>query len=312
VPDLPQRLLEDTQWVHEHVRVAFSGPASGVLREDGLSPAAIAAAAAPRAAPPRAPREPGAAPAAVPPSVSYSSLAEYARCGYRYYLQRVLRLADVEAPGAATGADGTARGRVVHELLEALDFAAPVAPAPERVRALLAAEGVSGGAEEVGALIAAFATSPLCARLAAAGSVRREHPFAIPLGSGEPLLSGVVDVLADELIVDYKSDRVGPETDLEQLVEQNYGVQRKVYALAGLRAGAPQVEVVYCFLERVGEPVRATFNDAARLADELRALVAGLVAARFEVAASPHRGLCGTCPGRARLCSWSEERTLGE
>jgi hypothetical protein len=105
---------------------------------------------------------------------------------------------------------------------------------------------------------------------------------------------------------------VGPETDLEQLVEQNYGVQRKVYALAGLRAGAPQVEVVYCFLERVGEPVSATFNDAARLVDELRALVAGLVAARFEVAANPHRGLCGTCPGRARLCSWSEERTLGE
>jgi len=33
---------------------------------------------------------------------------------------------------------------------------------------------------------------------------------------------------------------------------------------------------------------------------------------RHPVAAEPHRGLCGDCPGRATLCSWPESMTLRE
>jgi hypothetical protein len=130
-----------------------------------------------------------------------------------------------------------------------------------------------------------------------------------------PLVNGVVDVLAQEadgtaLIVDYKSDVVG-DADLEALVEASYGVQRRIYGLACLRAGAPAVEVVHLFLERAAEPVvhRYETADAPRLEADLRERAAGLLAGEYPVAAVPHRALCATCPGRAGLCSYPPEAT---
>ena len=106
--------------------------------------------------------------------------------------------------------------------------------------------------------------------------MHREHGFAFALGSG-PLVNGFVDVLAEEadgtaLVVDYKSDRVG-DADLEALVAAAYGVQRRIYALAALRAGAPAVEVAHVFLERPDEPAVARYaaGDAAALEGELQA-----------------------------------------
>jgi hypothetical protein len=146
--------------------------------------------------------------------------------------------------------------------------------------------------------------------------MHREHPFAFALGSGEPLITGVVDAIAHELdgnslIVDYKSDRVGEE-DLASLTERAYGVQRRIYALAALRSGALEVEVVHWFLERPSEPVRVRYvaAESGELADGLRARMADLRAASFRVTERPHRELCQTCPGRRGLCSWSESETL--
>ena len=39
-------------------------------------------------------------------------------------------------------------------------------------------------------------------------------------------------------------------------------------------------------------------------------VAAGVVESRFEPAAEPNLELCGTCPGRAALCSWDEQHTL--
>jgi ATP-dependent helicase/nuclease subunit A len=163
--------------------------------------------------------------------------------------------------------------------------------------------------------VRAFADSELSARLGAASTVHREHWFAFPLVVDGPLVNGVVDVLAEEgggtaLVLDYKSDRVG-DADLEALVEASYGVQRRIYGLACLRAGAPAVEVVHVFLERAGEPVvhRYGASDAPELERDLRERADGLLAGRFPVADVPHRGLCATCPGRAGLCSHPTERT---
>jgi ATP-dependent helicase/nuclease subunit A len=164
------------------------------------------------------------------------------------------------------------------------------------------------------ALVAAFAGSALRERLGAASAVHREHAFAFALGDG-PMLTGFVDVVAYEgdgaaLIVDYKSDRVG-DADLDELVEAGYGVQRRIYALAALRAGAPAVEVAHLFLERPAEPavVRYEQADAEMLEAELRASSAPLLAGAYPVAEVPHRGLCATCPGRAGLCSYPPELT---
>ena len=266
--------------------------------------------------------------------LSYSSLQDYARCPYRFYLSRVLGLPRVPAPPPveeeaaleeppveAPALEGRVRGTLVHELLERLDFGRPAAPGAEQVLALGAAHGIELAGEHVEDLraqVAAFAASPLCARLAAAGGVRREAGFAFELepGGGGPLVSGFVDVLGRErdgafLIVDYKTDRLGEETPAA-LVERAYTTQRKVYALAALRAGAPRVEVAYCLLERPAEPVAATFDpaDAPALADALLGLAAGVLREQWPVAAHPHRELCGDCPGRHALCSWPETITL--
>src|SRR5439155_5054311 len=137
-----------------------------------------------------------------------------------------------------------------------------------------------GAREEIAALIAREGDAGLAARLAVASAVRREHPFAFSLGGPEPLITGVIDLLALErdggrLIVDYKSDRVGPDVALGELVEREYGVQRLLYALAVLRDGAEQVEIVHWFLERPEEPVGVRFRAAER--PELEAQLAARI-----------------------------------
>ena len=147
--------------------------------------------------------------------------------------------------------------------------------------------------------------------------MRREHSFAFSLGASAPLLTGVIDVLAREssgelLVVDYKTDRVGDEEQLADLVEREYDLQRLIYALAVLRAGAPAAEIVHWFLQRPQEWVSARFEAADRAALEarLREEMTRSAARGYVVSEHPHRGLCETCPGRSGLCSWSDAETL--
>jgi RecB family exonuclease len=295
------------------------------------------------------------------PRLSYSALTAYAKCPYRFYLERTLRLpretppprppqvaaaevaaGEVAAPGVAagevaarevaapevatperggSGLDLRTRGSIVHVLLEDLDFARPAPPDAETVTTLGADYGVELTAAEVTdiqGLVAAFAASPLCSRLAAASRPRREAPFSFALepGGNGPLVTGFVDVLAHTpdggaLIVDYKTDRLDGASPFD-LVERDYATQRSVYALAALSDGAPTVEVAYCFLETPGEPVGQTFTqrDAPALAERILQLAKGVLQAEFPVTDTPHRDLCGDCPGRPALCSYDESMTL--
>jgi ATP-dependent helicase/nuclease subunit A len=259
-------------------------------------------------------------------TLSYTSLSELERCGYRYYLERILGLPEDRAAARVAsehkGLDARARGTLIHRLMEKLDFAGPRPVSPERVAALARELGLRVGRaerEEVAALVVAASTAAPAARVAAARSVRREHPFAFSLGRHLPLITGVIDVLASEsdgveLVVDYKSDRVGAEVDLEALVQREYGVQRLLYALAVLRGGAAGVEIVHWFLERPGEWVSVAYiaSERGELEARLRARLTGARARDFSVSPRPHRALCLTCPGRGGLCSWSESETLRE
>ncbi|HEV3228065.1 MAG TPA: UvrD-helicase domain-containing protein [Solirubrobacteraceae bacterium] len=380
VPDFPQPLSEESprgDVAHRvgpfeaRVRVSLNSPATvgRVLRlehpvagQPESAPAGRAGAARAQAGvePPGEPLQPSpSAAAAVPelatsarprsPGLSYSALAAYGRCGYRFYVQSILGLPDADPPPGDARPErelelhARARGTLVHALLESLDFARPAPPSTARVRSLARSLGWRPRRTEVEAmieLVAAFAASPLCARLARARRVRREHPFALALGAaagtsisdepGEadrdsstgagPLLTGVVDVLAEEdegavLIVDYKTDRLaGTTSSPEAVVDEQYDVQRAVYALAALRAGAREVEVAHCFLERPEHLASARFaaGDAEYLEARLRALADGLSQGRFPVADDPHRALCLTCPARRSLCSWDETLTLRE
>jgi hypothetical protein len=231
-------------------------------------------------------------------TLSYSALAEYERCGYRFYLERVLGLPSL--PGRVAGEGALERGILVHELLERLDFRRPDRPA--------------GVPREVADLVERFIDSSVFERLAAARDLRREEGFAFLVG--DVLITGVLDAVATEpdgstLIVDYKSDRL-EGADPREVVMAAYGVQRLIYALAALRDGAPAVEVVHVFLERPDEPVSATFTDPGTLEHELSELAGRALGEEFLVAAEPWQGVCSGCPGEGGLCSWPLEMTRRE
>jgi ATP-dependent helicase/nuclease subunit A len=310
----------------EGVEVTFVRPEDDVDGEGavvGEEVSADAGGAQPAAAPP-----PAAAPAPPPaPSVgrlSYSALGEYERCGYRFYVERVLGLPptqEARVSGAAdtgAGLSGTDRGVIAHALLEGIDFRRPVIPAAAAVVEAAARAGIDGpvadaDAEEIVALITAFAGSELCVRLGRATDARREERFTFLLGG--VLVTGAFDVLAREpgnrlLVVDYKSDRLDG-ADPASVVSASYLNQRLIYALAGLRAGADEVEVAHVFLEASERVVAARFvrGEAAELERELAALAEGAVTGRFVVTDAPQRSICAGCPAEGGLCSWPLEMT---
>jgi ATP-dependent helicase/nuclease subunit A len=258
-------------------------------------------------------------------TMSYTSLAELERCGYRYYLERSLRLSENHAAARREGGggiDARARGTIVHALLEDIDLARPQPPSSEEVALVARRIGVrvdTGEREEIVELICAALAAEPARRLAKSGAARREHPFAFSLGSEEPLVTGVLDLIVQQadgssLIVDYKSDRVGAEEDLEALVQRDYGLQRLLYALAAIEDGVDRVEVAHWFLERPEELVVARFASSERphLRKRLLERIERVRSRGFAVTADPHRGICLTCPGRGGLCSWGETRTMSE
>ena len=302
-------------WDGRSARVAVTISTPETLPASALTAKPRARAAATTALP--------AAPAFVPPEpprgrpaptrLSYSQLSAYGKCGYRFYLQRVLGLPDVTPPPLpdleeVAGIDARTRGSIVHLALERGRF-----DVPEDLQ--LSAEEI----EDIRRLIRAFEDSPLHARIAAAAKVTREARFAFALepdGSG-PLVRGIVDVIAHEhdgthLIVDYKTDRLPEDTTPAEYIARAYETQRLVYALAVLRGGADIVEVAYCLLEQPDEPVSVTYraSDAPELAGRLTALAHGIVNHDYPVTDTPHRELCGDCPGREKLCSHPQSRTL--
>ena len=258
-------------------------------------------------------------------SLSYSSLGEYARCAYRFYLERVLGLPALERIGAgaieaAGGISAVDRGVLVHALLETLDFRRGRGPSAEEAIAAAARVGVRPkGAEidEALVMIQRFLESELGRRLAGMTELRREEPFGFVLEPGGVVVSGYLDVLAREgrrtMVIDYKTDRLAG-ADPGGVVAREYQVQRLVYSLATLKGGAEEVEVVHTFLEVPERPVSAVYvrADAPALEQELASLAAGVLRSEFTVSETPHRALCRGCPGEGSLCSWPIELTRRE
>ena len=87
-----------------------------------------------------------------------------------------------------------------------------------------------------------------------------------------------------------------------------------MYALAALRAGATEVEVVHTFLELPQRPAVATFTleQAPVLEERLAGLARGVLERDFRVTDAPHRAVCDGCPAEGGLCSWSLEMTRRE
>jgi len=241
--------------------------------------------------------------------LSYSALALFERCSYRYFAERVLRLAPVPpaAGGDGRGLAATEIGDAVHRLLELVPLDEPRTPGrpalAETVRAWY--PGVSDEElDRIASLVDAYCDSPLARRLASLPGARPERPFSFEHDG--VLLHGRLDVLWREgtraLVADYKSN-VLDGADPTQVVDAEYRLQRLVYALACLRDGADDVEVVYQFLERPDDLVSATFSreDVDVLEAELSAAIARIREGDFRP--TPSEFACSGCPALDLVCA---------
>ncbi len=268
----------------------------------------------PESAPPLPPLAPTLAPIAPLPApplhdvkrLSYSALALFERCAYRYYAERVVGMQPADPSGAQPGHVGLAAtevGDAVHRLLEVVDLSAPVPPDVEQVREWY--PGVT--AEElarIDAFVRSYCESDLARRIAALPGARPERPFAFEHDG--VLLHGRLDVLqvegARSLVLDYKTNTLAEETP-EEIIEADYRLQRLVYALACLRAGAEEVEVVYHFLERPDAVVSTVFGaaDLPELEAELSEAIVRIRAGEFRP--TPSEFTCAGCPALDRVCA---------
>jgi ATP-dependent helicase/nuclease subunit A len=264
--------------------------------------------------------------------LSYTALAAYERCGYRFYVERVLGARESVAlwPGGAiaqgaavdesatpgpAGDEPVLRGgsralalgvgNAVHSALEWSARHGWASPGDELLERLLRREGLDSDRaadQRTRHLIAGWLGSELLAELRSAPA-RPEVSFV--LGLGGTVVRGQIDLLVaspDRLptVVDYKTDALDGRTPGE--LAARYRAQREVYALAaGAETGARAIHV---FCEAPGEPVAESFDRDGLVAarGRLEALIERMRGGDFEPAGRPYEALCLGCPAAARLC----------
>ena len=238
--------------------------------------------------------------------LSYSALALFDRCSYRYYAERVAGMRPADARGTIAGQTGLAAteiGDAVHRLLEVVELAAPAPPDVEQVRAWYPAV-TDDELARIAGFVASYCGSALAQRIAALAGARPERPFAFEHDG--VLLHGRLDVLHRDgpraLVLDYKTNSLAEGTP-EEIVEADYRLQRLVYALACFRAGAEEVEVVYHFLERPDAVVSTTFARAEvpALEAELSEAIGRIRAGEF--VPTPSEFTCAGCPALDVVCA---------
>ncbi|MEO8290024.1 MAG: UvrD-helicase domain-containing protein [Gaiellaceae bacterium] len=255
-----------------------------------------------------APKLPALVPVPEPPPfrirrLSYSALALFGRCSYRFYAERIAGLRSADDAGGIPGGEGLAAteiGDAVHVLLE---HGVSAEESGERVLARYPG-ATADDLERIGTLVQAWHDSPLAHELAASQGVHPELPFAFEHDG--VLLHGRFDVFrltdARALVVDYKTNRLEGLTP-EEALEDDYSLQRLVYALAAFRAGADEVEVAYVFLEQPENVVTRTFarSEVPELEAELSAAIAAIQNGEFRP--TPSEFACAGCPALDVVCA---------
>jgi ATP-dependent exoDNAse (exonuclease V) beta subunit len=182
------------------------------------------------------------------------------------------------------GRAGTAIGRAVHAVLQAVDLSAPDAgPAPlaalSRVQAT--AEGVPERHGEVERLVRVALDAPIVRTAASGARHWRELYVGTPLG--DRVIEGFVDLLVEEddglIVVDYKTDAARADDEIDAALGR-YRLQGATYAVAlETRLGRPVRRCVFLFLRARGPAVEREVSDLPAAVAEVRARVAALAAA---------------------------------
>jgi ATP-dependent exoDNAse (exonuclease V) beta subunit len=240
--------------------------------------------------------------------LSFSALALFERCSYRYYAERVIGMRPTDERNAASGTTGLAAteiGDAVHRLLELVNLQEPLPP--DDLDALVRGWYPRVSDEElerIAGFVRSYCESELARRVATLSGARPERPFAFEHDG--VLLHGRLDVLQQDgdraLVVDYKTNTLEEGTP-EEIVDHDYRLQRLVYALACFRAGAQEVEVVYHFLERSDAIVSTVFDrsELPQLEAELSEAIARINAGEFRP--TPDDFTCAGCPALDVVCA---------
>jgi ATP-dependent exoDNAse (exonuclease V) beta subunit len=245
----------------------------------------------------------------VPRRLSYSAIALFDRCSYRYYAERVLglRAGKLPAPLGDGGLAATEIGDAAHRLLEHVALDAPAPPPADELAATVRSWYPSATDEElarVAGFVEAYCSSPLARRIASLPDVSPERPFAFEHDG--VLFHGRLDALSlvdgRATVLDYKTNQLEGREPAD-VVEEEYSLQRTVYALACLRTGASEVEIAYQFLERADVPVVTVFtrHDLPTLETQLSAAVARIRAGDFRP--TPSEFACTGCPALDLVCA---------
>ena len=154
--------------------------------------------------------------------LSFTALASFERCSYRYYAERLVGMRALKAgrrrrPGALDVGDA------VHRLLETIDLRDPQVVDLERVRAWFPCV-TDEELQLIAGFVASYCASPLARRVAALDGVQTEVQFSFEHDG--VLIRGFLDVLHRDgdraLVVDYKTNTLA-EHSPDEIVEHDTG-----------------------------------------------------------------------------------------
>lgn len=236
----------------------------------------------------------------VPPAdLSYTALALFERCAYRFYAERVLGVGSPDEEGAGDDAKGL--GVAVHAALQLEALGRPADDA--RLDAIARRNGLDATARErLCAAVRTFRGSE-AARAVASGAARPEVNFAVRLDAGT--LVGTLDlhVRGDDgdLVIDYKTGTGALDA---ASARRRYEHQAEVYALALLKSGAPAVSVRFIEVEREGRLTCFDFvpADEGRVEARIAALFDRISAADYPRLSAFDHDTCRGCPVSGGLC----------
>ena len=238
--------------------------------------------------------------------LSYSALALFERCSYRYYAERVAGLREERGTraGRARRLEATEIGDAVHRLLELVDLRAPVAPDVEIVRDVVPG-GDRRGARADRRLRRGVLRAPSSPRGSRRSRARgrsgrsRSSTTACCCTGGSTCSGAKARERSSSTTRRTRSPR-----------ERRTRSSRPTTACSGSstrsRASAPgadEVEVVYHFLERPDAVVSTTFDrsELPALEAELSAAIARIDAGEF--VPTPSEFTCSGCPALDLVCA---------
>lgn len=228
-----------------------------------------------------------------PEEISYTALALYDACAYRFFSERMLRVGAIDV---RTGSDPLALGSALHGALELVARGRKVDA--DRLRALATAHRLDADAS--GRLVDALAAVEASGIASFVRGGSPEVPFALRFPQG--VVRGSMDLVVRDgggaTVLDYKTGRTW---DAEG---ERYRAQAEVYALALLEAGAAPVTVRFVHVEAGCQEVVFAFQpaDAARVRARIEQGFARLQTGEFPPRASFDPDVCADCPVSGGLC----------